>query len=276
MNAVTVATAYAVEAEYMDGPRAELAGSDDMYIPTTQIRIAPDGCWHRRSSIPSETACGASYAVAAVREYELTGELCVHCFTRRERQLARRHAQLRKETRAMRLTKLFALAFAFVISLSILCRVGFEYGYAFADSGAAAAAGSDASAAAGSAAAPATSTMHDPIANPLDTLSDLEAFYKLGGWALVVLGGLYVVAVIAMRSKLSWLAFLQKGRVAIIVAGAAAVLAASVNAFAAGGRWTAVIAAAAGALLLYIQHPASPASSSSAPPADLPTARIVS
>lgn len=75
-------------AEYSTGPEPECCGTDDMYVPTTQIRIVPDGSWHRRSAISTETACGLMYAAAIAREYELRGDLCPFCFTARERWLA--------------------------------------------------------------------------------------------------------------------------------------------------------------------------------------------
>lgn len=78
-----------LEPEYViDGPAGEVTGPDSMYVPTTQIRLTPDSPWHRRSAIATETACGISYGAAFVREYELTGELCPHCFTPREHHLA--------------------------------------------------------------------------------------------------------------------------------------------------------------------------------------------
>lgn len=92
-----------LEREYLDGPAAEISGPETMYIPTTQIRLAvqlrdhrgrtvappmADGPWHRRSAIDTETACGVPYGACFSREYELVGELCPHCFTERERELA--------------------------------------------------------------------------------------------------------------------------------------------------------------------------------------------
>jgi hypothetical protein len=82
------AAAKSFDLHLVDEPSAELSGSDDMYIPTTQIQIRPDGPWHRRSAIATETACGLSYAACTSREYELAGCLCKHCFTLRELWLA--------------------------------------------------------------------------------------------------------------------------------------------------------------------------------------------
>lgn len=82
------AAALQLSPEYLTGPEPELTGPDEMYVPTTQIRIVPDGEWHRRSAIATETACGLTYGAAAAREYQLAGELCRHCFTPRELYLA--------------------------------------------------------------------------------------------------------------------------------------------------------------------------------------------
>jgi hypothetical protein len=82
------AAARQLEVRLIAGPAAEVSGPDDMSFPTTQIQIAPESEWHRRSAIATETACGLVYAACFVREYELAGELCPHCFTPRERWLA--------------------------------------------------------------------------------------------------------------------------------------------------------------------------------------------
>lgn len=72
-----------------EAPMAEITGPESMYIPTTQIKIEPHGPWHRRSALPTETACGQVYAACASREYELEGDLCtLGCFSRRELELA--------------------------------------------------------------------------------------------------------------------------------------------------------------------------------------------
>ena len=78
-----------VEDLLLEPPCAELRGTEDMYIPTTQVRILPGGEWHRRGPIKTETACGEEYFACATREYELTGRLCRHCFTPRELALAK-------------------------------------------------------------------------------------------------------------------------------------------------------------------------------------------
>lgn len=84
-----VATARMLSTELViEEARAELSGPDEMYVPTTQIRIQPRGCWHRRSAIATETACGLPYFACASREYELSEDLCPMCFTIRERWLA--------------------------------------------------------------------------------------------------------------------------------------------------------------------------------------------
>jgi hypothetical protein len=75
--------------EYPTGPASEISGPDEMYIPTSQIRIERDPAapWHRRGAIATKTACGLTYAAAFTREYELRGSLCEHCFTSHERWL---------------------------------------------------------------------------------------------------------------------------------------------------------------------------------------------
>ena len=53
-----------------------------------QIRIVPDGAWHRRQvgGDPGKTACGESIGGAvASRDYELDENLCPKCFTKAER-----------------------------------------------------------------------------------------------------------------------------------------------------------------------------------------------
>jgi hypothetical protein len=72
----------------LSGPEPEVSGSDDMYIPTTQIRIAPDGEWHRRGPTAEKTACGKTYLACAVRDYQLSLDMCPRCFTPHERSLA--------------------------------------------------------------------------------------------------------------------------------------------------------------------------------------------
>lgn len=84
---VTAAHARAIDYVF-EQARAETRGPDDMYIPTTQIQIVPNGDWHRRSAIDEETACGERYAASFTREYELCGPLCSKCFSERERFLA--------------------------------------------------------------------------------------------------------------------------------------------------------------------------------------------
>lgn len=54
----------------------------------TQIRLEPDGLWHRRmaGNGGDRTACGLPIGVAfAIRDYELDMQICPACFTRPER-----------------------------------------------------------------------------------------------------------------------------------------------------------------------------------------------
>lgn len=64
----------------------EVVGPDTLYIPTTQIRVKPNGDWHRRGPEDETTACGVHYTACAIREYEAhTPGLCPACFTVHER-----------------------------------------------------------------------------------------------------------------------------------------------------------------------------------------------
>ena len=70
----------------VSGTHAELVGTDDMYLPTTQIRIKPNGEWHRRGPEDEMTACGEAYSTCAIREYTAhVPGLCEQCFTPHER-----------------------------------------------------------------------------------------------------------------------------------------------------------------------------------------------
>jgi hypothetical protein len=54
-----------------------------------QIRIRPDGKWHRRQvgGDHEKTACGESLSGAMMsRDWELDSDLCEICFTKSERQ----------------------------------------------------------------------------------------------------------------------------------------------------------------------------------------------
>jgi hypothetical protein len=114
------------------GPAAEISGPDEMYVPTTQIRTRPGGPWHRRSAIATETACGEEYAACVPREYELEGELCPHCFTIRERWLAKHPSDLPRKHRMspLRFAVLVAVS---VCSLIFVGRVGLEVGMMLID-----------------------------------------------------------------------------------------------------------------------------------------------
>lgn len=152
--------------------------------------------------------------------------------------------------------------------IALLCimfigRIGVEAGIALADSGAPAVtdAGASSSSGSGSAAAavPTTSTMHDPATAPLQSLGDVSTLWKLGGWPLAVLGAMYLLlelaAIFGKKTSIAALAWLGKGRVSTVIAGATAIAAAALNAVGAGGAWSAALAAAAVAGLAY-WHPA--------------------
>jgi hypothetical protein len=65
-----------------------LLDPEAMYVPTFQIRIIPNGVWHRWGSVENETACGRPYAASAVREFEIDGMLCPDCHSPHEMKLS--------------------------------------------------------------------------------------------------------------------------------------------------------------------------------------------
>lgn len=114
------------------------------------------------------------------------------------------------------------------------------------------------SAGSGSGSAITTGTLHDPIAAPLQSLSDVESAWKIG-WPFGVLVAMFLLVEAAAAAGKKWssigiLAALGKGRLSVVIAGATAVLAAMINAFGSGG-WGAVIGAAVVAVAA-IWHPA--------------------
>ncbi len=65
-----------------------------------QIRVKPDGKWHRRGQ-PGATACGEPYGAYTSRDHELDGDLCEVCFTPTERDTGEFHkiaADLQRES----------------------------------------------------------------------------------------------------------------------------------------------------------------------------------
>ena len=61
-------------------------------IPDYQIKLKPDGPWHRRGGIQHETACGESMTGSGgyhSRAFTLDDQLCAECFTKHEIELGR-------------------------------------------------------------------------------------------------------------------------------------------------------------------------------------------
>lgn len=98
--------------------------------------------------------------------------------------------------------------------------------------------------AAGSAATPAptakpSDALHDPVSDPGATLDDVKAAKKYG-WGAAGFAVLLVVLKLASKAKsIGALAWLGKGRVATVVAGATVVLAGCYDTLMQGGSWVA-------------------------------------
>lgn len=93
--------------------------------------------------------------------------------------------------------------------------------------------------------------LHDPVSAPSQAYDDVKAAKKTG-WAVAVFAVLVMLARLAGRARnTKALAWLGKGRTAVIVAAAGALLAACYNAAADGGSWTAILAAGVTALAAY-------------------------
>lgn len=72
-------------------------------IPDYQIKLRPEGRWHRRGGIQHETACGERMdAVSGYhsRAFTLDDDLCEECFTRHERLLGIQTIERAKERSA--------------------------------------------------------------------------------------------------------------------------------------------------------------------------------
>ncbi len=89
----------------------------------------------------------------------------------------------------------------------------------------------------------AASKLHDPVKDLKGTIKDLEAAKKTG-WSVLVFAILVVLArLLGMAKSVPWLAWLGKGRTAIIVGGVGAIATAGYNALLSGGSGYAVLAA---------------------------------
>jgi hypothetical protein len=107
---------------------------------------------------------------------------------------------------------------------------------------------------AGSASAPAPADkLHDPASSPKAAWDDLRAAKK-DGWAIAAFAALVMLCKLASRvgKKFKWLAFLGKGKVAIVVGAAGALATACYNAAAEGGAWSAMLMAGAVAVAGYL------------------------
>lgn len=153
--------------------------------------------------------------------------------------------------------KRLSQALASFVLMFVLMTVAVSFGHATvssADSGAPVIA-VDAGVAPDAASSPATPapTVHDPMTDPSGYISELEAAKK-SGWPLFVLVGVYgLCELLAAGGKTGGkLAWLGKGRISVVIGGAAALATSAINALAAGGTWMAVGAAALFSLLLYV------------------------
>jgi hypothetical protein len=133
-----------------------------------------------------------------------------------------------------------------------------------------------ASSSSGSAIASPADQLHDAIAQPTAAFDDVKAAEKLG-WPVALLAAVILLGRGAgqLGRKLSWLAWLNKGKAAVITAGIVTVAIAAFNAIALGGTWfaAAMAAASAGFALLHPVAPPQPAPPSDGS-AELPTAHV--
>lgn len=109
---------------------------------------------------------------------------------------------------------------------------------------------------AGSAAAP-TSAIHNPAADPVAYISDLQEAKKVG-WPLFILVGVFGLCELlaAAGSKIAWMAWLGKGRISVVIAGLCTLTTSMIAAIAGGAAWTAVLLGAAVPAIALFAHPA--------------------
>ncbi len=76
-----------------------------MRIPDYQVKLSPNGPWHRRGAIETETACGApimANGATMLRAYLLDTDICHDgCFSPREHQLGAAYAKERERRRGV-------------------------------------------------------------------------------------------------------------------------------------------------------------------------------
>jgi hypothetical protein len=118
----------------------------------------------------------------------------------------------------------------------------------------------------------------DVVAHPAQAFDAEKAAYKLG-WPLAVLAAIIMLGRGAglLGRQFSWLAWIGKGKAAVITAGAVTVSIAAFNSLALGGTWYAALIAAVGVGFALLQPHATlqPAGPSIPGPADLPTSRVI-
>jgi hypothetical protein len=100
----------------------------------------------------------------------------------------------------------------------------------------------------------------DVAANPAAAISAEKAAYNKEGWPLALLAGLIMLGrgVGFFAKKWAPLAWLGKGRAAVITAGVVTLAAAAFNALALGGTWYAALVAAAAAGFALMKPHAEP------------------
>lgn len=88
-------------------------------------------------------------------------------------------------------------------------------------------------------------TLKDPIADPQGAVSDIEMAKKKGGWLGAILVGLYVACRLLgkLGEKVTWLAFFNKGRAAMLIAAIGTILASCVDSVLLGGTYVTVLIA---------------------------------
>lgn len=94
--------------------------------------------------------------------------------------------------------------------------------------------------------------LHDPMVDPIGAFDDLKAAKKVN-WPLALLAGLILLTKGLATASKKWPSFsgfswLNKGKVAVVVAGILTVAVAAFNSLALGGTWFAVMSAAAATL----------------------------
>lgn len=98
--------------------------------------------------------------------------------------------------------------------------------------------------------------LHDPISSPAATIDDIKQAKRQGWGVLAFALGVIVAKLLGRAKSISWLAALSKGRTAVIVGAASALVVATYNALADGGSLYAGLYAGAVAVAAWWQsHP---------------------